>query len=216
MSRNIYFNEEPLEDQIIDLLADQMLGNDRTIIEEEVDEFKNGVGPFGLSPANPIPVNGPTGESVYLNSLRSNSGARFLYHRLGSCLHPVSRHPIDIFELLATDGSQNICIFISMYHPRRSRLLPEGFKKSVLWNDLNSYEQILYKKSFYGQNIYVPNFPCGLPNTIEGRQELRDIEPNLDLAMANAIREILINLEKEGLLGTGEPKFNSLANPGEF
>ena len=48
------------------------------------DRNPSGVGPFGFSEQNPIPVNGPVGELAYLSRLETFSGQKLLFHRLGS------------------------------------------------------------------------------------------------------------------------------------
>lgn len=84
------------------------------------DVDPNGTGPFGLLDTNPIPVNGPIGELAYLSRLETHSGQRLLFHRLGSIA------TVDVFEAVSFDGSEWFILFLDMYHPRRSRLAPDG------------------------------------------------------------------------------------------
>jgi hypothetical protein len=85
------------------------------------DKDPDGTGPFGLTEANPIPVNGPVGELAYLSRLETLSGQRILFHRIGAI------GTVDVFEAVAFDGSEWFVLFADFYHPRRSRLTPEGF-----------------------------------------------------------------------------------------
>jgi hypothetical protein len=86
------------------------------------DRDPRGTGPFGYSETNPIPVNGPIGELAYLSKLETENGERILFHRIGAI------DKIDVFEAVTFSGTQWFILFADMYHPRRSRLLPEGFR----------------------------------------------------------------------------------------
>jgi hypothetical protein len=84
------------------------------------DENIGAYGPFGTSATNPIPVNGPIGQLLYLSSLRIND-QRILFHRLGSVQN------VDIFECVNVKGTNWKLLYLDMYHPRKSRRAPEGF-----------------------------------------------------------------------------------------
>lgn len=105
------------------------------------DKSPDGVGPFGFVDTNPIPVNGPLGELAYLSRLETASGKRILFHRLGSI------GKVDVFEAVTFDGKEWFVLFLDFYHPKRSRLPPEGFKLS---------EQVA---QFSGFHRYCDNFP---------------------------------------------------------
>lgn len=86
------------------------------------DKDPNGSGPFGLTETNPIPVNGPIGQLAYLSKLETQSGQRILFHRLGAI------GTVDVFEAVTFNGSEWFILFVDLYHPRRSRLTPDGFR----------------------------------------------------------------------------------------
>jgi len=86
------------------------------------DKYPNGTGPFGFSETNPIPVNGPIGQLAYLSKLEANRGERILFHRIGAV------DTIDVFEAVTFSGSEWFIFFVDLYHPKRSRLTPEGFR----------------------------------------------------------------------------------------
>ena len=86
------------------------------------DKDPNGTGPFGQVETNPIPVNGPIGQLAYFSKLETQSGQRILFHRLGSI------GTVDVFEAVTFDGAEWFILFADLYHPRRSRLAPDGFK----------------------------------------------------------------------------------------
>lgn len=86
------------------------------------DKDPNGVGLFGFAATNPIPVNGPIGQLAYLSRLETQSGQRILFHRLGAI------GKMDVFEAVSFDGVEWFILFVDLYHPRRSRLTPDGFR----------------------------------------------------------------------------------------
>lgn len=105
------------------------------------DRDPNGTGPFGFSENNPIPVNGPIGQLAYLSRLETQKGDRILFHRIGAV------NTIDVFEAVTFSGSDWFILFTDLYHPRRSRATPDGFRftKEV--------------PQFSGFHKYCPNFP---------------------------------------------------------
>lgn len=105
------------------------------------DKSPEGAGPFGFVETNPIPVNGPIGELAYLSRLETTSGKRILFHRLGS----IGR--IDVFEAVTFDGKEWFIFFLDFYHPKRSRLAPDGFRIS---------DQVA---QFSGFHRFCENFP---------------------------------------------------------
>ncbi|WP_144641090.1 hypothetical protein [Bordetella genomosp. 13] len=82
----------------------------------------NGTGPFGFIETNPIPVNGPIGQLAYLSKLETQSGQRILFHRLGAM------GTVDVFEAVSFNGREWFILFADLYHSRRSRLTPDGFR----------------------------------------------------------------------------------------
>jgi hypothetical protein len=100
---------------------------DLLLIGAPLDELPDGDGPFGASPGNPIPVNGPIGELAYLSKLRTSAEERLLFHRLGSAAGSAAGS-IDLYEAVNWSGSQWYLFYLDMYHPRRSRKAPDGFK----------------------------------------------------------------------------------------
>lgn len=86
------------------------------------DRDPNGTGPFGFSETNPIPVNGPIGELAYLSKLETQRGERILFHRIGAI------NTTDVFEGVTFSGSEWFILFADLYHPRKSRVAPDGFR----------------------------------------------------------------------------------------
>lgn len=93
---------------------------------EDCDELSLGEGEFGRDELNPIPVNGTFGQMVYLSSLRTNTGSRLLFQRTGSTGNQLGM--IDVFEVLSFDGLVRELLYLDLYHPRKSRKAPKGYK----------------------------------------------------------------------------------------
>ncbi|MDR1856255.1 MAG: hypothetical protein LBR22_03740 [Desulfovibrio sp.] len=107
-----------------------------------VDMIKGGKGPFGLVETNPIPVNGPIGQISYLSKLLTDdSNEQMLFHRIGAI------HTVDVFEAVTFDSNKWFILYVDFYHPRRSRLTPEGFH----FSEIPAY--------FSGFHVYCKDFP---------------------------------------------------------
>jgi hypothetical protein len=105
-----------------------------------VDKIPNGVGAFGLNERNPVPVNGAIGELAYLSRLETVNDERLLFHRIGAV------HATDVFEAVTITGTSWHILFVDLYHCRRSRLAPDGFRVGE-------------RRQFSGFHTYCPNFP---------------------------------------------------------
>jgi hypothetical protein len=124
-----------------------------------------GQGPFGYTAANPIPVNGPVGECVYLNTLRSPSGQPVFFHRLGSVNCPTYPRMVDAYEIVSWDGSCWGRLYFDMYFKRRSCHVPEGLTRAN-WDQLEGPQRFLVKHCGFGLNQRVNDFPLGLPAAV--------------------------------------------------
>lgn len=178
-------DDESLEEQKQDLLKYSPFSGG--VINKECDQIPSAYGPFGITPTNPIPVNGVIGEMVYLFRLRSRTGVGFYYHRLGHISSPPSSNPIDHYELVAADASEWCNLFFDCYYPRRSTKTPNGFTL-LSWNSLDDQLKMMAKLPVGGVNIKINNFPYGLPDAIEVNKILNDIYPDLGSAVAKKIR----------------------------
>lgn len=153
-------NEPPAQvkamfERIRQFLADEAAQNDmypsdstRAILAGvAVDQVPGGTGEFGRDSKNPIPVNGFIGELVYISQLRTSTGTQMLGHRLGSI------DQVDAFELVSIDGAVWDLLYFDLYHPRKSRRLPNGYARQ--------------DSSFvFATNERVPNFPLGLREAV--------------------------------------------------
>lgn len=129
----------------------------KVLAGQSCDMISGAKGEFGASLQNPIPVNGPLGEMIYLSNLRViGSGVELMFHRLGSLDH------IDVFELVSFDGKVWDILFFDLYHPRKSRKAPQGYRIAT-----NSGSA----QMLYGTNENVANFPVELLDAISRTYE---------------------------------------------
>lgn len=54
--------------------------------------------------------------------LETQSGQRILFHRVGAI------DTVDVFEAVTFNGVEWFILFLDLYHPRHSRLAPDGFR----------------------------------------------------------------------------------------
>lgn len=109
------------------------------------DTIEGASGPFGRTPENPIPVNGPLGEITYLSKLvTTGSGQRVGFHRLGSM------NSIDVYEVVSLDGTFWDVLFFDCYHDGKSKKTPEG------------YHFARRVEALTGSNCFNPDFPSHL------------------------------------------------------
>lgn len=140
-----------MEDESLQNSMNHPLIKEQIIGGLDVDELPHGIGEFGRSGENPIPVNGALGELIYLSQLQTrDSSQRLLFHRLGSV------ESIDVYETVSIDGSKWDILFLSPYHPRKSRKAPAGYAIT------EPRTQVL----IYGTNCRVKKFPYGLQAAI--------------------------------------------------
>jgi hypothetical protein len=109
----------------------------------DCDENAGGFGSFGTL-TNPIPVNGPIGEILYLSALRLG-GNRLLFHRLTSI------DKVDVFECVGIDGKHWDLLYLDMYHPRKSKRTPKGY---AIADDNVLLSGIAYEVADFPHSLY--------------------------------------------------------------
>jgi len=119
----------------------------------DCDELPGADGEFGRSFTNPIPVNGPIGEILYLSNLMVPDRNHIMFHRIGS------KDEIDVFETVSLDGTKWDILFLHLYHPRKSRLAPRGYSIAA-----GKERQIL----FFGTNQLLDGFPQNILEAASG------------------------------------------------
>ncbi len=102
---------------------------DLAISNTNEDKLSNSRGNFGHFYKNPILTNGNYGTLVYLGKMINDKTKSFiLFHKIGSIDNTLSNVGlIDIYEVLDETGTCWDILFVDMYHPRRSNLIPNGY-----------------------------------------------------------------------------------------
>ena len=181
-------DDEPVDEQRKDIT--QLVSQAGWKLYNPCDEIPGATGKFGYDGTNPIPVNGPIGETVYLTRLRAKSGIGFLYHRIGTVRAPFLDAVIDRFELVALDASQWVVLNLCPYFPRRSLKAPDG-TSLARWKDANATQRFMLKKDSFGRRKFVDNFPLGLPEAIAADKGFDVITPNFGAAAAARMQEYI-------------------------
>jgi hypothetical protein len=122
---------------------------------QDCDEMRGAEGEFGLVETNPIPVNGSLGQQIYLSKLRTSSGSRLLFQRIGSTGNHVGM--VDVYEVISFDGKFHGELFLELYNKRRSRKAPKGFKLAEGFSPIT------------GDHVRIPGFPEGYREHVYNR-----------------------------------------------
>lgn len=94
----------------------------------DADEIPGGVGIFGHNASNPVPIRGIPGSEEYLSSLRTRSGHKLSWNRIGSFQPKNIKSIVDGYEVLdQTTGEELGIIYLCPYHKRNSGKAPDGF-----------------------------------------------------------------------------------------
>lgn len=140
------------------------------------DRVTSGIGEFGRAVTNPIPVNGPLGEVIYLSRLMTSNGVPLAFNRLGS------QRGVDVYELLSLDGKQWDLLYLSMYYPRKSRVLPTGYRVFADQSRGNLFRGTNAQLDGFPRGIYQATFDCAkqliqLPFVDDALKVLEGINP---------------------------------------
>lgn len=151
---------------------------------EDCDIVPGGHGRFGHDVTNPIPVNGPSGEFVYLSRLRlRRTGSMVFFHKAGRIGN------LDVFELTNVSGKFVDRLYVDMYHPRCSRRYPDGYTLE---------REAVFPR---GVTTKLADFPKGLYKAIkkEAKQRLGiDVaEKESDCIDIPAVQEALAHFRRE-------------------
>lgn len=85
------------------------------------DALPGATGPFG-SKYNTVPVNGLFGAWAYMSRLRSLRTGNAVF------FHLAVRHDGEaLFEVISRSGNEVFDLWFSLYHPRQSRNVPDGY-----------------------------------------------------------------------------------------
>jgi hypothetical protein len=84
-------------------------------------------GLFGLVPSNPIPLKGLLSEEAYLEKLRTKSGEKITWKRMGNFNYEKFSYPLDVYELFDEKGIHIENVFLYPYHGKSIMEAAEGF-----------------------------------------------------------------------------------------
>jgi len=186
------FGEAPVDESIASQRAIAMENPAVAgFLQAECDELPGATGAFG-SVTNPIPVNGPAGEVLYINRLRLPGSCGFMSHRTGPVSSPLSPMPLDRFELLSLNGEVWRVLYFSMYHPRRSTKCPDGLTMARWPKDRDT--QIMLKMPSFCSMTPLEDFPYGLPDAIRATMADGFITREMAFAIANMVEQTISRL----------------------
>jgi len=156
--------------------------------ESDGEEVPGARGRFGVEPTNPILANGPDGEIVYLERLRTRAGSRLFYHRVGTTECSVLPGlPVDVFEVLSADRAHHAQLYFLMYNFTRSRIAPSGYGL-VGWSQMPESDRVLTKLGFFGSTSRIDPFPAALPREVGARLRAKGLP-------AEAVERLVKKLE---------------------
>ena len=151
---------------------------------------------YGLSPDDPIRVNGPIGEQLYIAMLRGLEGQAVIGHRLGS----IER--LDIYEVATSDFSQWAVLFFDMYYLNKDIVAPEDFvldgSGERTLTAVNRF-MVNFPSNFYGELIETVSDQVGFPLV---NVSLRDIQAEgikRPVEHAGLMNQIVVRKRAEGI-----------------
>lgn len=93
----------------------------------DLDIIPEGYGEFGYNVTNPIPIGSELGNMIYFRKLRTMSGKKVQYKRLGSSEAPNIKYKIDNYEI-SVENEKITNLFVCPYYRTNSSRTPKGFK----------------------------------------------------------------------------------------
>jgi hypothetical protein len=163
MFRNNKFIDKTKEEQIADVK--QWYQGKEDFVDNilkgmDCDKLPDGIGEFGRSQTNPIPVNGSGGQLMYLHRLRCRCGCGLFFHRLGSVRVSKTGAVVDIYETVCIRGKHWDILYLDLYHPRRSSIVPNGYKPS-------RFDKVMCMTPItFGTDTFITKFPEDLPRVL--------------------------------------------------
>ena len=113
--------------KINNLLTNEKLQNSRLPTELQNllkinNKYKSSSDFYGITPNEPICVNGLLGEITYISMLRTINDIPFIGHRLGSI------NNLDVYEICSEDFSDWRIVYFDMYWISKDKLAPMNSK----------------------------------------------------------------------------------------
>ena len=120
----IIFGRAPAGEQDRQQLIARLVAESGGPLGVDADSVPDGIGPFGRTLANPVPVAGIASARLYLDRLRTADRQPVKWRRQGSQYGKDG--PVDCYQLANFLGESLGELFISPYHQRISARAPEG------------------------------------------------------------------------------------------
>jgi tetratricopeptide (TPR) repeat protein len=113
-----------VSDHLINIIVQGISSNTQACNEDVISQ---GIGEFGLSVSNPVPVYGIPSNTTYLSKLRTNGGEKITWNRTGSTTTSNIEKDIDVYEIFDSNKKKISTIYINPYHWVISKKIPKGF-----------------------------------------------------------------------------------------
>ena len=151
---------------------------------------------FGITPNEPIRVNGSLGEVIYISMLRTPENVPFIGHRLGSV------NQLDVYEICSEDFKDWRILFFDLYWLQKDKYAPSGLTLSLndcpLISAINKFSST-FPNEFWPSVMDATKDLLGLAAV---RTTIREIDyslssrPEHHLAM---LKKILVEVRAEGI-----------------
>jgi hypothetical protein len=151
---------------------------------------------YGLSPDDPIRVNGPIGEQLYIAMLRGLDGQAVIGHRLGS----IGR--LDAYEIATTDFSQWAVLFFDMYYLSKDTAAPDCFvldgSGARTLTSVNRF-MVNFPSNFYGELIEAVRAQVGFPLVNVSLRDIQSEGVRRPVDHAGLMNQIIVQKRAEGI-----------------
>lgn len=130
MNNNSFFLESADDMSVLDFTADIFSQMEQTSCQNVDAENGNLDDPeYGLVVNKPIYTKGVNGSNNYLEELKTATGEKLTWRRLGSTSVEGINGMIDIYESTLPSGKQYKTLYVNMYGSANSKKIPIGFSK---------------------------------------------------------------------------------------
>ena len=151
---------------------------------------------FGITPNEPIRVNGSLGEVIYISMLRTPENVPFIGHRLGSV------NQLDVYEICSEDFKDWRILFFDLYWLQKDKYAPSGLTLSLsdcpYISAINKFSST-FPNEFWPSVMDATKDLLGLPAV---RTTIREIDYSLSSRPAHhltILKKILVEVRAEGI-----------------
>jgi len=151
---------------------------------------------YGMSPNDPIRVNGSLGEVIYISMLRTPENVPFIGHRLGSV------NQLDVYEICSEDFKDWRILFFDLYWLQKDKYAPSGLTLSLsdcpYISAINKFSST-FPNEFWPSVMDATKDLLGLPAV---RTTIREIDYSLSSRPAHhltILKKILVEVRAEGI-----------------